>query len=126
EPNLAVGDFVETGEAVEECGFARPGGPHDGDHLAADDGEADVPQGLDLAGAGVVDLDDVFGADDVSVGVHARRILRSRDAMTVRRPHRPGWATRLFRPTADLGPTRVRTPRFAPDRERLVACPTRG
>ncbi len=43
----ARGGVVETGEQAQQRGFARAGSAHDGDELAARDGEVDAFEDLD-------------------------------------------------------------------------------
>ncbi len=71
EPDRAGVDGVEAGEGVEQRRLAAAGGAHDGDHLAALDGEVDAAQGVDPIGAGVVGLDDPLRPDDEVVAGRA-------------------------------------------------------
>src|SRR5688572_5265140 len=60
----AVGGFVHAGDEVQECAFAGAGGAHEGDELAAIDGQIDVVEGDDLDLAALEFLGEVGGGND--------------------------------------------------------------
>src|SRR5207247_10639562 len=64
DQDVAGVDPGETGEAVEEGRLPGAARPHDRDHLAARNGEADAAQRVHLELAGVVALADRAGLDD--------------------------------------------------------------
>jgi hypothetical protein len=66
--DVAGAGGVEPGEQAEERGFAAAGGSHDGDELAARNGEVDATEDVDGAGAVADGFAEVFYDDDVVSG----------------------------------------------------------
>jgi hypothetical protein len=73
DPNLAGGDVVQSGQAVEKGGLSAAARTHDGHHLAAIQTEIHTLQGVHLDLPGVICLPDTGGADDdIAGGVRYR------------------------------------------------------
>ena len=77
EPVLAGCGRIQAANQIHERGFSRAGRTHDGDVLAAIDGEIDAAQGGDVFVAHAIGLGEAFGADGDAL-VHqvlAERVL---------------------------------------------------
>jgi hypothetical protein len=68
QPISSLSRLVETAENVQQRGFARAGGPHDGHEFAALDGQIDAPQSLYSHIAHAIHLGHVLAKDQ---GSHA-------------------------------------------------------
>ena len=64
EPVVALARRVQAADQVHQRGFSRAGRAHDGDVFALANLHADAAQRVQLLGAHLVSLPEIFGQDD--------------------------------------------------------------